>query len=900
MYRRTYLEAGGSGMALFGGVGTGVAGADWLTRTGAAQNTGAWQQVAKLVADDGANKDNFGSAVALDGSRALVGAESDKGPSGGPDRGAAYVFERQNGTWRQQTKLVPDNNDSEDLFGGTAALEGDRAVIAAFGDVSQEGEAYVFERNGGEWRQEAKLVPDDLASSAGLGYDSLVLDGDQIFIAAPFAKNSNGTRTGSVYVFERSGGEWRQEAKLTPDDGDQNDTFGIEFSVDGDRILIGAIRHNDPNGENAGAAYVFERSGGEWRQEAKLAANDGDNGDGFGHPSLDGSRAVIGANAADPNGKKTGSAYVFERSGGEWRQQAKLVPTDGDSDDEFGVEPVLDGDRVLIGAFRDNDPNGADAGSVYVFEQSSGEWRQQTKLVPDDGDSGDNFGGTLTLDGDRVLIGAFRDNDPNGENAGAAYIFRRSDGSDSGAPPTPSFEITGTGDTPGEVEIGTEVTLDASDSTDSDGSIRSYEWDVDNDGTFEIQTNEPTTTHAFSTVGEQTITLRVTDTDGNTVRTTQSVTVHLDQYFDTIARAQRIDESSVLSVIENKLPNDQTLDGAREQAIQSLAALETAVKNGSLPQDVAQQATTRLLLAESASLHTVNRVGPSTPSSNTNTFNIARLVARKTISVALTLTIMAVSVAVAGSGGLLGAAAASGAVDLALGAVGHFLGDMLGGGRTKQRAEELTRQEADGIVEQLKDGEIPSVDDLVQVIDSAVDTIVSTISDGLRAIVDLSAVDPIFGTLGTPGIIFDLATDATDSVYGSLDELYTSTQPAEITGGLQGSTQAVSNTVGNFESAVDDTLATTTEFIENLSFAAGELGVFESLIDAFNSEEPSLTELATVLGAAIDAFFGGVVSVLTESIALLSGFGTLSYLRTQQAQLVDGVKTGEEVSFTNV
>lgn len=108
-------------------------------------------------------------------------------------------------------------------------------------------------------------------------------------------------------------------------------------------------------------------------------------------------------------------------------QQAKLAADDGDSEDFFGGVVTLsdDGSTALIGAFDDEDPNGDRAGSAYVFSQSNGSWQQQTKLTADDGDSDDEFGRAVTLSGDgsTALIGARSDEDPNGFFAGSAYVF---------------------------------------------------------------------------------------------------------------------------------------------------------------------------------------------------------------------------------------------------------------------------------------------------------------------------------------------------------------------------------------------------------------------------------------------------------------------------------------------
>jgi hypothetical protein len=212
-----------------------------------------------------------------------------------------------------------------------------------------------------------------------------------------------------------------QEAKLLP--ADETGSFGESVALDGDTALIGAASDHH-NGLHSGSAYVFTRTGGVWTQQAKLLPADGDSLDQFGgFVALDGDTALIGADNDDDNGNNSGSTYVFTRAGGVWSQQAKLQPADGDSGDHFGGDVALEGDTAVISAGGDDD-NGNDSGSAYVFTRTGGVWSQQTKLMPADGDAGDRFGSGVALDGNTALIGASLD-DANGAASGSAYVFTR-------------------------------------------------------------------------------------------------------------------------------------------------------------------------------------------------------------------------------------------------------------------------------------------------------------------------------------------------------------------------------------------------------------------------------------------------------------------------------------------
>lgn len=161
------------------------------------------------------------------------------------------------------------------------------------------------------------------------------------------------------------------EQKLLPSDGSANDRFGSSVDVYNDYVVVGA-QFDDDNGTDSGTAYVFERSGGTWVQQAKLTPSDGVAGDYFGtFVSISGDYIVVSAWGDDDNGNNSGSAYVFVRSGSNWVQQAKLLASDGASGDFFGENVSLYNTDVIIGA-QYNDDNGSDSGSAYVFEGASG------------------------------------------------------------------------------------------------------------------------------------------------------------------------------------------------------------------------------------------------------------------------------------------------------------------------------------------------------------------------------------------------------------------------------------------------------------------------------------------------------------------------------------------------
>jgi hypothetical protein len=213
--------------------------------------------------------------------------------------------------------------------------------------------------------------------------------------------------------------DWSQIQKLLASDGSNYDSFGNSVSIDKNSILVGS--YNDENG--TGSAYVFIRSGATWSLEAKLVASDGSKGDLFSvSVSIYNDTAVIGALYDDDNGIDSGSAYVFTRNGTTWTQQQKLLASDGSAGDQFGRSVSLFKDSVLIAADC-NDDYGEYTGSAYVFIRNGATWTQQQKLLALDPIENGSFGVTVSLSGDTALIGA--NGFENGIDSGSAYVFTR-------------------------------------------------------------------------------------------------------------------------------------------------------------------------------------------------------------------------------------------------------------------------------------------------------------------------------------------------------------------------------------------------------------------------------------------------------------------------------------------
>ena len=229
--------------------------------------------------------------------------------------------------------------------------------------------------------QQAKLVASDAQASDAFGW-SVDIDGDTLVVGAWY-EDAGGSNAGAAYVFTRSGTSWSQQAKLVASDAQASDEFGNSIAISGDTVVVGAYIE-DTGATSAGAAYVFTRSGTTWSQQAKIQGSTTVIYDNFGMSvAIDSNTIIVGSTGKDTGATSAGAAYVFTRSGTSWSQQAKIVAANAGENDNFGISVDIDGDNVIVGAIKE-DTKAADGGAVYVFTRSGTTWSQQKLLTASD------------------------------------------------------------------------------------------------------------------------------------------------------------------------------------------------------------------------------------------------------------------------------------------------------------------------------------------------------------------------------------------------------------------------------------------------------------------------------------------------------------------------------------
>lgn len=390
----------------------------------AADRAGAQSlQEVQFLDPEGASFHGLGAALSVSGDTAAIGV---------PGAGEVHVYVRSGTQWSLQDELALPSGPSVGFGNSVALEDDLLVVGAPFESVSGAfwaGAAYVFVRSGGTWSEPTKLVAavpqeyDRLGGAVALSGETALLGGSQ---AHGFNPPQSGA--GLAYVFVRHGAAWNQQAKLTGAGLAGGSAFGAAVALDGDTALVGAPTGDAAGPGVVGAAFVFTRAGNGWTQQAELHAAGQASDDVFGSSvALDGDTAAVGA-PIDTHGDvyAAGTVTVFTRAAGTWTQQATLVATDPVSPHGPHVGSALDleGDVCVAGASHDTHSGGEWAGSAFVFERSGTSWSEQAKLTASDAANQDHFGTTVSLSGDTVLVGASFYDTAAATSAGSAFGFR--------------------------------------------------------------------------------------------------------------------------------------------------------------------------------------------------------------------------------------------------------------------------------------------------------------------------------------------------------------------------------------------------------------------------------------------------------------------------------------------
>ena len=411
------------------------------------QQAQSFQQARKLVGTGGIENANHGMSVAVsaDGHTVIVGGpgpnnvDRDKSPLVDP-AGAAWVFTLRGGVWMEQGKLVGSTSQRGGGLwsqGASVALaaDGKTALVGGPSDDSTTGAAWVFTLGNEGWTQQGKKL---VGSSPHRAAEPILSQGQGLSVALSADGNTailGGWRSEGAWVFTRNGDAWTQQGnKLvgTGAVGSARQGMAVALSADGDTAIVGGPADNS----NIGAAWIFTRTGGVWRQQGKKLVGSSAGGRARQGTSValsaDGNTALLGG-PDDPSDRPRpfgvghpGAAWVFTRTGGVWMQEGqKLVSSGSPGNARQGTSVALstDGNIAALGGVA----NDGSIGAVTVFTRTGGQWTQDKELAGNGAVVKAASSVGLSADGSVMVVGAANDNG----GIGAAWVFtRKRSGSD--------------------------------------------------------------------------------------------------------------------------------------------------------------------------------------------------------------------------------------------------------------------------------------------------------------------------------------------------------------------------------------------------------------------------------------------------------------------------------------
>ena len=334
-------------------------------------NGSQWSSPVGVISGDRSTGDLLGNSVAISGDLMIAGAPSDD--DFGNNSGAAYIFKYNGAVWNQVAKLHAYDAGSNDFYGAGVSISAERVIVSSVRDDdngTNSGSAYIYNNTGTGWMLEAKLTASDGAEYDAFG-TSVAVSGTTAIVGAS-EDDDHGNSSGAAYIFEYDGLQWNQNAKIVPADGAASDFFGEAVAISGDRVIIGAIWDDDA-ASNAGSAYIFSNDGAQWVQQAKLVAFDGEVSDQFGHSvSISGGTAVVGANKEDGGLVDSGAAYIYGFDGKQWTQGGKIQAPVSVANSEFGnAVSVWDGFAVVAATYSTHLFNLLTAGPADINRDGS-------------------------------------------------------------------------------------------------------------------------------------------------------------------------------------------------------------------------------------------------------------------------------------------------------------------------------------------------------------------------------------------------------------------------------------------------------------------------------------------------------------------------------------------------
>ncbi|MFZ1528932.1 MAG: hypothetical protein WAT19_09280 [Ferruginibacter sp.] len=317
-------------------------------------NGTTWQFVQKIYDPLGVSGNKFGFSVSMYGDFVFVG--SPYNDAGGTDKGSVSVFQFNGTAWVFRQNLADALGEANDNYGISASVFGNTAVVGspfANTTVVNAGAAFIYHFNGSNWVLLQKVFDatatngENFGISVSICQNYLIVGEDEDNVAANFQQ-------GSALIFKSSAGVWSLMKKISSSNGGMFDNFGKTVSISEEIAVVGAPFHSNGSNTNQGAAYTFQYNGTDWL-ESELPFNEGHAEVNFGRSVfIDGSYAIVGADADVISGVRSGSATIFQRIGSQWIKRQYFYRPAGTGVDRFGKAVAFNATsrRFLVGLYN--------------------------------------------------------------------------------------------------------------------------------------------------------------------------------------------------------------------------------------------------------------------------------------------------------------------------------------------------------------------------------------------------------------------------------------------------------------------------------------------------------------------------------------------------------------------
>lgn len=298
----------------------------------------------------------------------------------------------------------------------------DRFLIAgapaAYANPSDGSQALIYEKSEGVWSFSDRLHSGHVDSDERFG-QSIAIDGYRVLIGAPESSLFS-NRSGAVFLFEHQGGEWVKTAEIGTTDITQPAWFGAAVALDGDWIVVGAPLESAPQ-SYAGAAYLFKNVSGDWERISRLSDPSPGSYGYFGHDiAMSDQFIAIGA----PGHSTNGGCFLYEKIGDSWVFHAFIDSPDSGYDANFGFSVAIEGNRLVVSAPK-ADMNGVyNQGCIYIFEYDGAGFNLDSRIVPEEPSAYSEVGRCVAISGDRLVASSpfYRAVDVS---VGMGFVFER-------------------------------------------------------------------------------------------------------------------------------------------------------------------------------------------------------------------------------------------------------------------------------------------------------------------------------------------------------------------------------------------------------------------------------------------------------------------------------------------